>query len=103
MPILKLLRDPYVELEEALFQLNELLPRDAREMVVDLGNVARIDSMIVGKLVNLHLALEQRRVRLRLVQLSPQARQVIHHAHLDSVFGLNAPEPPRFDRPITSH
>lgn len=97
----KLENDPHSGLENFRFQVGQMTLEDGDFVVVDLENVRLLDSMLLGQLVGFHVALRKRGVALRLVGLNAHARQVINHSHLDSLFGLTPPEPPRWD-PVSS-
>lgn len=97
MSFLKLLHSPYEELEELHLRLGDILDGETREFILDMENVGLLDSLVLGKLVRLHLSLKHRGVTLRLLNLSSHARLVINHANLDPLFGLAAPQPPRWD------
>ena len=92
----------YVEIEEARFQINQLTAQEVDEVCVDLARVTLLDSMLLGQLVRLCLALKAKGIVMRLENVTFYGRTVIHHANLDSMFGLPSPEPPRWETTMTS-
>ena len=93
----ELTKEAHVEIEEIRFQANQLTRADVDEVRVDVGRVELLDSMLLGQLVRLTLALKAREIPLRLMGLSFYGRTVIHRANLDGIFGLEMPEPPRWE------
>lgn len=93
----KLAPDPHTAFEQFRFQVGQMTLEDGEIVVVDCVDLRLLDSMLVGQLVGFHVALKKRGIALQLINLSTHARQVLNHSHLDSLFGLTAPEPPRWD------
>ena len=96
MPVFKISRDAYVELEEVYSRVGDLSEDEEEEVVLDLEDAGQLDSVMMGQLVRLQVTLQRSGGRLRLVKLPQQARQMIHHAQLDTLFGLTPPELPRW-------
>ena len=98
MPLIHILSpDPHSALEQFRFQVGQMTLEDGESVMLDCESVRMLDSMLIGQLVAFHIALKNRGIVLHLINLNAHARQVINHSHLDSLFGLTPPEPPRWD------
>ncbi|CAN5471833.1 hypothetical protein BH09SUM1_BH09SUM1_32650 [soil metagenome] len=95
--IFKLSRDAHVEIEEVRFRVGQLTAGDASEVVLDMEEVLILDSMLLGQIVRMVLALKAIGISMRLANLTSHSRIVVHHANLDSMFGLQTLEPPQWD------
>ncbi|MBI1292662.1 STAS domain-containing protein [bacterium] len=95
--LITLTRDAYVELEELRRDSEWLNAESLQEVVINFKAVTLLDSMMVGHLVKLKLALKARNIGLRLENLSPGARMVLYHSHLGDLFGI-ALAPPRWEQ-----
>ena len=68
-------------------RIAELIPGPKR-IVLDLTNLARVDSMGLGSLVRVYLSCRSAGCRLELVNLSKQVHQLLGTTNLLSVFAV---------------
>jgi anti-sigma B factor antagonist len=68
-------------------KVSELIP-ETRRIVLDLTNLARVDSMGLGTLVRLYVSCRSAGCSLELVNLGKQVRQLLGTTHLISVFAI---------------
>jgi anti-anti-sigma regulatory factor len=94
---IKLSRQAHVELEELRRDSEWLNAESLQEVVIDFSEVTILDSMMVGHLVKLKLALRARNIGLQLDNLNPSARMVLYHSHLGELLGI-ALAPPRWEQ-----
>ena len=71
----------------AVQQVSELIP-ETKRIVLDLTNLARVDSMGLGTLVRLYVSCRSAGCSLELVNLGKQVRQLLGTTHLISVFAI---------------
>jgi anti-sigma B factor antagonist len=68
-------------------KVSELIP-ETRRIVLDLTNLARVDSMGLGTLVRLYVSCRSAGCSLELINLGKQVRQLLGTTHLLSVFAI---------------
>jgi anti-sigma B factor antagonist len=68
-------------------QVHELLP-DNKRIILDLTNLARVDSMGLGTLVRVYVSCRSAGCSLELVNLGQQVRQLLGTTQLISVFAI---------------
>jgi anti-sigma B factor antagonist len=68
-------------------KVSELIPGTKR-IVLDLTNLARVDSMGLGTLVRLYVSCRSAGCSLELINLGKQVRQLLGTTHLISVFAV---------------
>jgi anti-sigma B factor antagonist len=68
-------------------QISPLIPGTKR-IVLDLTNLARVDSMGLGALVRLYVSARSGGCSLELVNLGKQVRQLLGTTHMLSVFAI---------------
>ena len=68
-------------------KVSELIP-ETKRIVLDLTNLARVDSMGLGTLVRLYVSCRSAGCSLELVNLGKQVRQLLGTTHLISVFAI---------------
>jgi anti-sigma B factor antagonist len=68
-------------------QVHELLP-DSKRIILDLTNLARVDSMGLGTLVRVYVSCRSAGCSLELVNLGQQVRQLLGTTNLMSVFAI---------------
>ncbi len=68
-------------------KVSALIP-ETKRIVLDLTNLARVDSMGLGTLVRLYVSCRSAGCSLELVNLGKQVRQLLGTTHLISVFAI---------------
>jgi len=68
-------------------KVSELIP-ETKRIVLDLTNLARVDSMGLGTLVRLYVSCRSAGCSLELINLGKQVRQLLGTTHLLSVFAI---------------
>jgi anti-sigma B factor antagonist len=68
-------------------KVSELIP-ETKRIVLDLTNLARVDSMGLGTLVRLYVSCRSAGCSLELVNLGKQVRQLLGTTNLISVFAI---------------
>ena len=68
-------------------KVSELIP-ETKRIVLDLTNLARVDSMGLGTLVRLYVSCRSARCSLELINLGKQVRQLLGTTNLLSVFAI---------------
>jgi anti-sigma B factor antagonist len=68
-------------------KVSELIP-ETKRIVLDLTNLARVDSMGLGTLVRLYLSCRSAGCSLELLNLGKQVRELLGTTHLISVFAI---------------
>jgi anti-sigma B factor antagonist len=68
-------------------RVSALIP-ETKRIVLDLTNLARVDSMGLGTLVRLYVSCRSAGCSLELVNLGKQVRQLLGTTHLISVFAI---------------
>jgi anti-anti-sigma factor len=78
------------EIKQVVGQLQELAARhDCQVMLLDLSNVDRLSSEVLGKLLTVNRRLRQRKAELILCRLKPTLRTVFEWTKLDQVFQIH--------------
>jgi anti-anti-sigma factor len=62
-------------------ELRRLIP-DTKRLVLDLEEMTYLDSFGLGVLVGAHLSAKRQQRQLKLINVSPQARQLVEVTHL---------------------
>jgi anti-sigma B factor antagonist len=68
-------------------QVSPLIP-ESKRIVLDLTNLARVDSMGLGTLVRLYVSARSAGCSLELLNLGKQVRQLLGTTHMLSVFAI---------------
>jgi anti-sigma B factor antagonist len=68
-------------------KVHELIP-ETKRIVLDLTNLARVDSMGLGTLVRLYVSCRSAGCSLELINLGKQVRQLLGTTNLISVFAI---------------
>jgi anti-sigma B factor antagonist len=68
-------------------KVSELIP-ETKRIVLDLTNLARVDSMGLGTLVRLYVSCRSAGCSLELINLGKQVRQLLGTTNLLSVFAI---------------
>jgi anti-anti-sigma factor len=71
---------------EHLFALVDEM--DCRRILLDLGNVRRLASAMLGKVIALHRKLKPKGGRLALCRVDPELAGIIRVLHLNRLFGI---------------
>ncbi len=73
---------------DVLYSKVSVLIPETKRIVLDLTNLARVDSMGLGTLVRLYVSCRSAGCSLELVNLGKQVRQLLGTTHLISVFAI---------------
>ena len=78
------------QIQEMAGELHDLAAReDCQAVMLDLSNVERLSSEILGKLLGLNKRLQRRQASLTLCGVKPTLRTVLAWTKLDQVFRIN--------------
>jgi anti-sigma B factor antagonist len=73
---------------DVLYSKVSVLIPETKRIVLDLTNLARVDSMGLGTLVRLYVSCRSAGCSLELINLGKQVRQLLGTTHLISVFAI---------------
>jgi anti-anti-sigma factor len=62
---------------------------DAKEVIIDIANVAYISSPGIGMILKANIALEKRDQKMTIVNCSPSIKQLLAMTKLDTIININ--------------
>lgn len=84
--VFKLTNDPHAELQALLAQYDSANPAAPESLSLDLGELAVVDSLLLGQLLKLHVRMRRLGARVELINIPPHCFKTLMYAKLDKLF-----------------